>query len=91
MNTAAQYPAYALTDRGTWLSFENRKELAIVHEGDPSLFNPYGVILVSPDMHPHVKAEAGQSFIDWLISDAGQSAIANFEVNGEQLFFPNPG
>jgi tungstate transport system substrate-binding protein len=89
LNTAAQMNAYTLTDRGTWLSFENRAELEIVHEGDEVLFNPYGVILVSPEMHPHVKTEAGQAFIDWLISPEGQEAIASFEIGGEQLFFPN--
>ena len=89
LNTAAQVPAYALTDRGTWLSFENRGPLEIVFEGDDVLFNPYGVILVNPEMHPHVKAEAGQAFIDWLVSDDGQAAIASFEIGGEQLFFPS--
>lgn len=89
LNTAAQVPAYALTDRGTWLSFENRGPLEIVSEGDPVLFNPYGVILVNPERHPHVKAQAGQAFIDWLVSDQGQAAIASFQVNGEQLFFPS--
>ncbi len=91
LNTAAQVPAYALTDRGTWLSFENRGPLEIVFEGDEVLFNPYGVILVSPERHQHVKAEAGQAFIDWLLSEAGQEAIASFTINGEQLFFPNAG
>ena len=89
LNTAAQVPAYALTDRGTWLSFQNRGPLTISFEGDPVLFNPYGIILVNPERHPHVKAEAGQAFIDWIISEAGQSAIASFQVGGEQLFFPN--
>ena len=89
LNTAAQVPAYALTDRGTWLSFLNPGDLSIAYEGDPALFNPYGVILVNPERHPHVKAEAGQAFIDWLVSDAGQQAIADFKVNGEQLFFPS--
>jgi tungstate transport system substrate-binding protein len=89
LNTAAQVPAYALTDRGTWLSFENRGPLEIVFEGDPVLFNPYGVILVNPERHPHVKAEQGQAFIDWIISDKGQEAIASYTVGGQQLFFPN--
>jgi tungstate transport system substrate-binding protein len=89
LNTAAQVPAYALTDRGTWLSFENRGPLEIVFEGDPVLFNPYGIILVNPERHPHVKAEQGQAFIDWIISDAGQQAIASYTVGGQQLFFPN--
>jgi tungstate transport system substrate-binding protein len=88
LNTAAQVPAYALTDRGTWLSFANRGPLEIVFQGDAVLFNPYGIILVNPDRHPHVKAEQGQAFIDWITSDAGQSAIAGFTVNGQQLFFP---
>ena len=89
LNTAAQVPAYALTDRGTWLSFQNRGPLTITFEGDPVLFNPYGIMLVNPQMHPHVKAAQGQAFIDWIISDAGQAAIAGYKVNGEQLFFPN--
>lgn len=89
LNTAAQVPAYALTDRGTWLSFQNRGDLEIVFEGDPVLFNPYGIILVNPETHPHIKAEQGQTFIDWIISDAGQAAIASFQVGGEQLFFPS--
>lgn len=89
LNTAAQVPAYALTDRGTWLSFANRGPLEIVFEGDPVLFNPYGIILVNPERHPHVKAEQGQAFIDWVISPAGQEAIASFTVAGEQLFFPS--
>jgi tungstate transport system substrate-binding protein len=89
LNTAAQVPAYALTDRGTWLSFLNRGPLEIVSEGDPVLFNPYGIILVNPEKHRHVKAEAGQSFIDWILSEAGQAAIASFRVRGEQLFFPS--
>ncbi|MCC5967738.1 MAG: substrate-binding domain-containing protein [Natronohydrobacter sp.] len=89
LNTAAQVPAYALTDRGTWLSFENRGDLEIVFEGDPVLFNPYGIILVNPERHAHVKAEQGQAFIDWIISDDGQTAIASFTVGSEQLFFPS--
>lgn len=89
LNTAAQVPAYALTDRGTWLSFQNRGPLGIVFQGDPLLFNPYGIILVNPDKHLHAKAEQGQRFIDWIVSDAGQQAIASFKVGGEQLFFPN--
>jgi tungstate transport system substrate-binding protein len=89
LNTAAQVPAYALTDRGTWLSFQNRGPLEIVFEGDPVLFNPYGIILVNPARHPHVKAAQGQRFINWIVSDAGQQAIAGFKVGGEQLFFPS--
>lgn len=87
LNTAAQVPAYALTDRGTWLSFQNRADLEVVFEGDPVLFNPYGIMLVNPEKHPHIKAEQGQAFIDWIVSDAGQAAIASFQVGGEQLFF----
>jgi tungstate transport system substrate-binding protein len=82
-------PAYALTDRGTWLSFQNRGPLEITFQGDPVLFNPYGIILVNPEKHPSVKAEQGQAFIDWIISEAGQAAIASFQVGGEQLFFPS--
>jgi tungstate transport system substrate-binding protein len=89
LNTAAQVPAYALTDRGTWLSFDNRGPLEIVFEGDDVLFNPYGIILVDPERHPHVKAAEGQAFIDWIVSEEGQSAIASYTVNGEQLFFPS--
>ena len=88
LNIAAQVPAYALTDRGTWLSFENRGDLDIVFEGDPVLFNSYGIILVNLERHDHVKADEGQTFIDWLISDAGQQAITSFTVSGAQLFFP---
>jgi len=90
LNTAAQVPAYALTDRATWLAFENRGPLAIVFEGDPVLFNPYGVIVVNPDRHPHVKADAAGVFVDWLLSEAGRDAIAGFTVDGTQLFFPSP-
>lgn len=89
LNTAVQVPAYALTDRGTWLSFENRGDLTVTLEGDPVLFNPYGVILVNPQRHPHVKAQEGQAFIDWLTSEQGQTAIASYQVGGEQLFFPS--
>jgi tungstate transport system substrate-binding protein len=89
LNTAAGMDAYALTDRGTWLSFENPQNLEIVVEGDPRLFNQYGIILVNPEKHPHVKTELGQSFIDWVLSDEGQEAIGAFEINGQQAFFPN--
>ncbi len=88
LNTASQMNAYALTDRGTWLTFGNPGELEILFEGDAALFNPYGVILVNPNRHPHVKAEAGQVFIDWLISSAGQDAMAGFTLGGAPLFFP---
>lgn len=89
LNTASQMNAYALTDRATWLSFENRGELEILFEGDEILFNPYGVILVNPERQSHVKAGEGQAFIDWLISDVGQQAIASYTLGGEPLFFPN--
>jgi tungstate transport system substrate-binding protein len=91
LNTAAGMDAYALTDRGTWLSFDNRQNLEIAVEGDPRLFNQYGIILVNPEKHPHVKTELGQKFIDWVISDEGQEAIGAFEINGQQAFFPNAG
>ena len=89
LNTASGLNAYALADRGTWLSFKNRGDLVILVEGDVKLFNQYGVMLVNPAKHPHVKKEMGQKFIDWLISPAGQSAIAAYKIDGEQLFFPN--
>jgi tungstate transport system substrate-binding protein len=89
LNTAAGMNAYALTDRGTWLSFKNRADLVILVEGDVNLFNQYGVMLVNPARHVHVKKEMGQKFIDWLISPAGQAAIAAHKIDGEQLFFPN--
>ena len=91
LNTAAGMDAYALTDRGTWLSFQNPQNLEIVVEGDPRLFNQYGIILVNPEKHPHVKADLGQAFVDWVLSDAGQQAIAEFKINGQQAFFPNAG
>jgi tungstate transport system substrate-binding protein len=89
LNTAAAQGAYVLTDRGTWLSFRNRQDLRIVVEGDARLFNQYGVMLVNPQRHPSVKAADGQRFIDWILSPAGQAAIAGYKINGEQLFFPN--
>jgi len=89
LNTASGMNAYVLTDRGTWLSFKNRGELAISVEGDRRLFNQYGVILVNPAKHPHVKKEMGQAFVDWVISPEGQKAIADYKIGGEQLFFPN--
>ncbi len=89
LNMASASNAYLLTDRGTWISFKNRGDLAILVEGDPPLFNQYGVILVNPQKHPHVKKELGQAFIDWLVSREGQYAIAAFKLDGEQLFFPN--
>jgi tungstate transport system substrate-binding protein len=89
LNTAAAQGAYILADRGTWLSFRNRQDQRILIEGDTRLFNQYGVMLVNPQRHPHVKAADGQRFIDWLLSAAGQAAIASYRINGEQLFFPN--
>ncbi len=89
LNTAAAQNAYILTDRGTWLSFQNRQDLRIVVEGDARLFNQYGIMLVNPQRHAHVKAADGQRFIDWILSPAGQQAIAGYKIGGEQLFFPN--
>jgi tungstate transport system substrate-binding protein len=89
LNTASGMNAYALTDRGTWLSFKNRGDLVIAVEGDQRLFNQYGVMLVNPAKHPQVKKELGQAFVDWVISAEGQEAIAEYKIDGEQLFFPN--
>jgi tungstate transport system substrate-binding protein len=89
LNTASASNAYVLADRGTWLSFRNRGDLDIVVEGDKRLFNQYGVMLVNPAKHAHVKKDLGQQFIDWLVSAEGQKAIADYKVNGQQLFFPN--
>jgi tungstate transport system substrate-binding protein len=89
LNTASASSSYVLTDRGTWLSFKNRGDLIIAVEGDKKLFNQYGVMLVNPDKHPNVKKDLGQAFIDWLISPEGQKAIADYKINGEQLFYPN--
>jgi tungstate transport system substrate-binding protein len=89
LNTAGAMGAYTLSDRGTWLSFRNKGDLAIAVEGDQRLFNQYGVILVNPAKHPSVKKEWGQALIDYLVSPEGQAAIANFKVGGQQLFFPN--
>jgi len=89
LNMASSTNAYVLTDRGTWLSFKNRGELAVLVEGDTRLFNQYGVMLVNPAKHAHVKQAAGQGFIDWVISAAGQASIAAYRIGGEQLFFPN--
>ncbi len=91
LNTASGMNAYVLADRGTWLSFKNRGDLAILVEGDKRLFNQYGVMLVNPAKHPQVKKDAGQKFIDWLVSDEGQATIASYKIDGEQLFFPNAG
>ncbi len=89
LNIAASSSGYALADRGTWLNFKNRGELAILVEGDKRLFNQYGVIAVNPAKHPHVKAALAQQFVDWVLSPAGQSLIAAYRIGGEPLFFPN--
>ena len=89
LNMASSLNGYVLADRGTWLSFKNRGDLAIVVEGDRSLFNPYGVMVVNPARFPHVKADLAQQFADWVVSPAGQAAIAGYKIDGEQLFFPN--
>jgi tungstate transport system substrate-binding protein len=89
LNIASTQGAYVLTDRGTWLNFRNRGDLAILAEGDLPLRNQYGVILVDPARHPHVRREDGQAFIDWLTGPAGQAAIGSYRINGEQVFFPN--
>ena len=89
LNTAVGKQAYTLTDRGTWLSFANKDDFKVLVEGDPKLFNQYGVILVNPAKHPNVKAKQGQAFIDWLTGPEGQAAIANYKIDGQQLFFPN--
>ncbi len=89
LNTAAASGAYVLSDRGTWISFKNKSDLIIAVEGDKRLFNQYGVMLVNPTKHPSVKKELGQQFIDWLVSREGQEAIANYKIDGQQLFFPN--
>jgi tungstate transport system substrate-binding protein len=89
LNTASSMNGYVLADRATWLAFKNRGDLAILVEGDKRLFNQYGVILVNPEMHPAVKKDLGQVFVDWVVSPEGQKAIAGYKINGEQLFFPN--
>jgi tungstate transport system substrate-binding protein len=89
LNTAAGMEGYSFADRGTWLSFKNRRNLKIVIEGDPKLFNQYGIMLVNPAKHPNVKKEMGQAFVDWVISPEGQKIIAEYKIGGEQLFFPN--
>ena len=89
LNTASSMNGYVLADRGTWLSFKNRGDLTILVEGDKRLFNQYGVILVNPAKHPHVKKDLGQAFIDWVTGPKGQAAIASYKIGGEQLFFPN--
>jgi tungstate transport system substrate-binding protein len=89
LNTASAMNAYILSDRGTWISFKNRGELAVAVEGDKRLFNQYGVMLVNPAKHPNVKKDLGQAFVDWVISPEGQKTIAGYKIGGEQLFFPN--
>jgi tungstate transport system substrate-binding protein len=89
LNTAGASEGYVLSDRGTWISFKNKGDLAILVEGDKRLFNQYGVMLVNPEKHPNVKKELGQKFVDWLISPEGQKAIADYKIDGQQLFFPN--
>jgi tungstate transport system substrate-binding protein len=89
LNTASASNAYVLADRGTWLSFKNRGDLVIAVEGDKRLFNQYGVMLVNPEKHPSVRKDLGQQLIDWLVSSEGQKAIADYKINGEQLFYPN--
>jgi tungstate transport system substrate-binding protein len=91
LNTAAGMDAYALADRGTWLNFANRRNLEIAVEGDPKLFNQYGVMLVNKAKHAHVKDKDGQAFVDWLVAPEGQKAIADYKINGQPLFFPNAG
>lgn len=89
LNMAASTGAYVLTDRGTWLNFKNRADLAVLVEGDTRLFNQYGVMVVNPAKHPQTKVAEAQKFVDWIISPAGQGVIANYKINGEPLFFPN--
>ena len=91
LNTASSMNGYILADRGTWISFKNRGDLAILVDGDKRLFNQYGVILVNPEKHQHVKKKMGQAFINWVVSPDGQKAIADYKIGGEQLFFPNAG
>jgi tungstate transport system substrate-binding protein len=91
LNIAASSGAYVLADRGTWLNFKNRADLAVLVEGDKRLFNQYGVMVVNPAKHPHVKLAAAQKFVDWVTSAAGQASIASYKIGGEQLFFPNAG
>lgn len=89
LNTASASNAYVLADRGTWISFKNKGDLIVAVEGDKRLFNQYGVMLVNPAKHPTVKKDFGQQFVDWLVSAEGQKAIADYKINGEQLFYPN--
>lgn len=89
LNTGIGMDGYVMTDRATWISFKNKAGHEILVEGDDALFNQYGIIMVNPQTHPHVKAQAAQTFIDWIVSKEGQQAIAAFRVNGQQLFYPN--
>ena len=89
LNAAVGMGAYAMTDRGTWISFKNKGDYRIVVEGDKGLFNQYGVILVNPAKHANVRQAEGQAFIDWIVSAEGQQAIAAYKLGGQQLFFPN--
>lgn len=89
LNVGIGMRAYVLTDRATWIAFSNKQDHRILVEGDPKLFNQYGIIPVNPARHPHVKAEEAQRFVDWMLSDVGQAAIADYKVDGQQLFFPN--
>ena len=91
LNMAASLGAYVLADRGTWLSFKNRADLAVLVEGDTRLFNQYGVMVVNPARHPQTKVAEAQKFVDWVTSPAGQGVIAAYRIDGEQLFFPNAG
>jgi len=91
LNIAASSGAYVLADRGTWLNFKNRDDLVILVEGDQRLFNQYGVMVVNPAKHPHVKKDLAQAFADWVVAPAGQAAIAGYKIGGEQVFFPNAG
>ncbi|PLX74858.1 MAG: tungsten ABC transporter substrate-binding protein [Azoarcus sp.] len=91
LNMAASSGAYVLADRGTWLNFKNRADLKVLVEGDTRLFNQYGVMVINPAKHPHVKAAEAQQFVDWVVSPAGQAEIAAYKIGGEQLFFPNAG
>jgi tungstate transport system substrate-binding protein len=91
LNTAAAMNAYTLSDRGTWIAFDNRQNLKILVQGDPELINQYGVILVNPKKHPYVKAKAGEQFIDWLVSKRGQKIIGSYQLKNQQLFHPNAG
>jgi tungstate transport system substrate-binding protein len=89
LNIAASSGAYVLADRGTWLNFKNRADLTVLVQGDKRLFNQYGVMVVNPAKHPHVKPADAQKFVDWVTSAAGQASIASYKIGGEQLFFPN--